>query len=489
MNTLLLEHFAAVSKIAAYRQSRERQVGVNIGDRQSVSLSSITAFISAPVPIGTSDFTLEYFGNAYWATSGNSPLIFNNNSRYPYGKGCLLIYGDSKVAVQWVLFEMPSSGAPTDDSIFLSAGDRETPFHFVVTRKGTTVKAYFNGELKATKEQSAVKDLGDFRLGMSNGSNMVMSRIYNYALSAEEAAVHYNDGDPAGYVLPGTMKGLTPVEIIGENSHTWTGVDDSNYSHIVRVSRPFTMGKLYKIRLIISNWEAGNNPFIKIGTTGSYYLPDFNGNGTYEIYATPNGTPYSGVYIYAGLLNTDRRMTITVDSIESVGCVAEYLPQNLVGSSPHDDPIEITGENSHTWTGVDDPVSFNIKINRVLSVGGVFRITGSVSNYKSGTPYLNLGNSSIAYLPKDNSPFTLVVTLKKGSSTLLPYIYIYGGSSSEDKQLTITVDSIEPVSDVALSWLDSARQLPLNDEYLPPLLQSDGGYDLTASGTPEIIIK
>lgn len=249
------------------------------------------------------------------------------------------------------------------------------------------------------------------------------------------------------------------------------------------------MGKLYKIRLIISNWEAGNNPFIKIGTTGSYYLPDFNGNGTYEIYATPNGTPYSGVYIYAGLLNTDRRMTITVDSIESVGCVAEYLPQNLVGSSPHDDPIEITGENSHTWTGVDDPVSFNIKINRVLSVGGVFRITGSVSNYKSGTPYLNLGNSSIAYLPKDNSPFTLVVTLKKGSSTLLPYIYIYGGSSSEDKQLTITVDSIEPVSDVALSWLDSARQLPLNDEYLPPLLQSDGGYDLTASGTPEIIIK
>lgn len=475
-------------KIAALRSERERQVGVNIGKEQNIDSSSITAFIGAPVPIGTGDFTLEYFGNTYWATSSKVSLIFNDSSRSPYSKGCFLIYGNSKVAVQWVLFEMPSSGAASDDSIILSAGDKETPFHFVVTRKGTTVKAYFNGELKATKEQSAVKDLGDFRLGMSNGSNMVMSRIYNYAISAEEVAALYNDGDPAGYVLPSTMKGLDPIEITGENSHTWTGVDDSNYSHIVRVSRPFTIGRLYKIRLIVSNWEAGNNPFIKIGTAGSYYLPDFNGNGTYEIYATPNGTPYSGVYIYAGLLNTDRRMTITVDSVEFVGCIAEYLPQNLVGS-PHDDPIEITGENSHTWTGVDDPVSFNIKINRVLSVGGVFRITGSVSNYKSGTPYLNLGNSSIAYLPKDNSPFTLVVTLKKGSSTLLPYIYIYGGSSSEDKQLTITVDSIEPVSDVAISWLDSAKQLPLNDEYLPPLLQSDGGYDLTASGTPEIIIK
>lgn len=72
---------------------------------------------------------------------------------------------------------------------------------------------------------------------------------------------------------------------------------------------------------------------------------------------------------------------------------------------------------------------------------------------------------------------------------MLPYIYIYGGSSSEDKQLTITVDSIEPVTGVAISWLDSARKLPLNDEYLPPLLQSDGGYDLTASGAPQIIIK
>lgn len=483
-----MDHRRSLLKIAALRSERERQVGVNIGKEQNIDSSAITAFIGVPVPIGTGDFTLEYFGNASWATKSKTPLIFNDSTHSTYSKGCFLVYGDSELAIRWVLFEAPMSGAATDDSILLSAGDRETPFHFVVTRKGTTVKAYFNGELKATKEQSAVKDLGDFRLGMSNGSNMVMSRIYNYALSAEEAAAHYNNGDPAGYVLPGTMKGLMPVEIIGENSHTWTGVDDSNYSHIVRVSRPFTMGKLYKIRLIVSNWEAGNNPFIKIGTTGSYYLPDFNGNGTYEIYATPNGTPYSGVYIYAGLLNTDRRMTITVDSIELVGCIAEYLPQNLVGS-PHDDPIEITGENSHTWTGVDDPVSFNIKINRVLSVGGVFRITGSVSNYKSGTPYLNLGNSSIAYLPKDNSPFTLVVTLKKGSSTLLPYIYIYGGSSSEDKQLTITVDSIEQASDVALSWLDSAKQFPLNDEYLPPLLQSDGGYDLAANGMPHIIIK
>lgn len=354
---------------------RRMAKGVKMGYNQYVDKSASTKFKSPSMPIGTNDFTLEYFGNAYWATTSKTPLIFNDSTHSTYSKGSFLVYGNSELAIRWVLFEAPMSGAPTDDSILLSAGDRETPFHFVVTRKGTTVKAYFNGELKATKKQSAVKDLGDFRLGMANSSNMVMSRIYNYALSAEEAAAHYNDGDPAGYVLPSTMKGLTPVEIVGENSHT--------------------------------------------------------------------------------------------------------------------------------WTGVDDPVSFNIKINRVLSVGGVFRITGSVSNYKSGTPYLNLGNSSIAYLPKDNSPFTLVVTLKEGSSTLLPYIYIYGGSSSEDKQLTITVDSIEPVGCVAeylpqnliptaegsvVQWLDSAPQLPEANGILPPLDASVGGYDLAAIGNPKIII-
>ena len=485
-------------KIAALRSERERQAGVNIGDRQSVSLSSITAFIGAPVPIGTRDFTLEYFGNAYWATSSNSPLIFNNNSRYPYDKGCLLIYGNSKVAVQWVLFEMPSSGAPTDDSILLSAGDRETPFHFVVTRKGTTVKAYFNGELKATKEQSAVKDLGDFRLGMANSSEMVMSRIYNYALSAEEAAAHYNDGDPAGYILPRNFKNIKDMAF---TSKTFEFDMDSPYYQRVLESGELESGRKYRVDYVVEEWDIAPAVIGSCGiscgvlsTVGTQYWPNISaaklGENQYVVVDTKEtGTPY--MFVYASNPSdtyTSRRLKVTVHSVKMLGCVAEYLPQNLVGS-PHGDPIEITGENSHTWTGVDDPVSFNIKINRVLSVGGVFRITGSVSNYKSGTPYLNLGNSSIAYLPKDNSPFTLVVTLKKGSSTLLPYIYIYGGSSSEDKQLTITVDSIEPVSDVALSWLDSARQLPLNDEYLPPLLQSDGGYDLTASGTPEIIIK
>lgn len=70
-------------------------------------------------------------------------------------------------------------------------------------------------------------------------------------------------------------------------------------------------------------------------------------------------------------------------------------------------------------------------------------------------------------------------------------MFVYASNPSDtytSRRLKVTVHSVKMLVD-AMSWLDSARQIPLNDEYLPPLLQSDGGYDLTANGTPEIIIK
>ncbi len=40
---------------------------------------------------------------------------------------------------------------------------------------------------------------------------------------------------------------------------------------------------------------------------------------------------------------------------------------------------------------------------------------------------------------------------------------------------------------IATSWLDSAKQMPLSDEYMEPLFQSIGGYDMAANGAPEIL--
>jgi hypothetical protein len=72
-----------------------------------------------------------------------------------------------------------------------------------------------------------------------------------------------------------------------------------------------------------------------------------------------------------------------------------------------------------------------------------------------------------------------------------PALYIYGGNDSEEataRHLKVTIKSITPVS-VASTWLDSAKQLPWSDAYLPPLLQSKGGYDMVANGSPGVLFN
>lgn len=306
---------------------RRMAKGVKMGYNQYVDKSASTMFKSPSMPIGTNDFTLEYFGNLYGAISSNTPLIFNANAPYAYLKGCLLIYGTSQFAVRWIIFEKPSSGDLLLDSIDLIAGAQESILHLALTRKGTTVKVYINGELKATKKQSAVKDLGDFRLGMANSSNMVMSRIYNYALSAEEVVALYNNGDPAGYVLPAPMKVLTPVEIIGNNSYTWTGTGDSTYAKNINLSRKLTEGQAYRFAITVSGYEAGT-PFFVANRGINTYIPAQNGTHVIDV---PIEKSYENlIYLYGGNASTDRRLTLTVDSIEPLSCIAEYLPENLI---------------------------------------------------------------------------------------------------------------------------------------------------------------
>ena len=77
---------------------RRMAKGVKMGYNQYVDKSASTMFKSPSMPIGTNDFTLEYFGNLYGAISSNTPLIFNANAPYAYSKGCLLIYGTSPIA-------------------------------------------------------------------------------------------------------------------------------------------------------------------------------------------------------------------------------------------------------------------------------------------------------------------------------------------------------------------------------------------------------
>lgn len=319
---------------------RRMAKGVKMGYNQYVDKSASTMFKSPSMPIGTNDFTLEYFGNLYGAISSNTPLIFNANAPYAYSKGCLLIYGTSQIAVRWIIFEKPSSGDLLLDSIDLEAGAQESILHLALTRKGTTVKVYINGELKATKEQSAVKDLGDFRLGMANSSNMVMSRIYNYALSAEEVAAHYNDGDPAGYILPQNLKNIKDV---GFTPKTFEFDMDSRYYQHILESNELESGRRYRVDYVVEEWDIAPAVMVTCGIScgvkavaGNQYWNNLSeaklGENQYVVVDTKKtGIPF--MYVYGSdpaYPHTSRRLKVTVHSVKMVGCIAEYLPQNLI---------------------------------------------------------------------------------------------------------------------------------------------------------------
>lgn len=457
-------------KIAALRSERERQVGVNCTKGYLQSQDAGLLFDGPR--------TLECFFK----------YISSDKMQVIAGFGISMI--EIQILTTNQLRVYCGGGNATVDII---PGDS---YLVDVAYDGTTAICYLNGAEAARFPVTGYKVMDSFRIGSNTyipQGSLVFCRHYNYALPAEEVAAHYNNGDPAGYVVPladkyrweasesniGNIRfypnneGSGVTSYLEDNANGFTG----RYAHIISGSSGLLSVYSYRFMghpvgcVVEAKFKYRSNAPVRVLADNSILPINMEDAADATIVYRTTGTIISGFSLSVPNADANSWVEIQPVSLRTLGCIAEYLPQNLVGS-PHDDPIEIVGKNSYTWTGADAPVSFDIKINRVLSVGGAFRITGSVSNYKSGTPYLNLGHNSIAYLPKDNSPFTLVVTLKGGSSTLLPYIYIYGGSSSEDKQLTITVDSIEPVPGVATSWLDSAKQLPLNDEYLPPLLEA-----------------
>lgn len=108
-------------------------------------------------------------------------------------------------------------------------------------------------------------------------------------------------------------------------------------------------------------------------------------------------------------------------------------------------------------------VTLNISSDR-LTASGIFINSTSKPNGSSLIIFRATGPVSI---PISSISFTPSVCLAE----YLPQNLMYG---RDDKS-------------IATSWLDSAKQLPLSDEYMEPLFQSIGGYDMAASGAPEIL--
>lgn len=174
-------------------------------------------------------------------------------------------------------------------------------------------------------------------------------------------------------------------------------------------------------------------------------------------------------------------------SAKQTSCIAEYLPQNIVPAVVDHEPVDITKNASYTWTGVDGQLYANVVIlSRSLRPGCAYRFTFTVSDFEAGAPFFVASRGVNSYIPARNGTHVVDVYIVKSYDKLL---YTYGGNQNADRRLTLTLDGIESLDNIGETWLDSAKQLPLNDEHLPPLRGSIGGYDLMASGAPQITHK
>jgi hypothetical protein len=476
MNSLLY-YYNNVQKMAAYRQAKRLQRGVKLGYKQFGNGVNDTRFESAPIPIGTSDFSLELYMNSY-GSNQSYPFAFNKRVYSVYAKGSIFLHNSNSYenGIYSILMEAPADGASNADSIYpyWQAPTADEKYLLTITRQGTTVKAYINGELKVTKEQSEVKDMGDLQLAIANSSDVGFVRVWNMCLSADDVTAHYNNGDPMGYVVPKAMRELLSVNLIGSNSFTWDGSDSPYYYNIT--GNPITIGKYYKINVTVSDYQLGS-PRIFAGI--SYPIPAQNGTFDIVVY---NERYVNNFPIYGGSDgDPNRHLTITVNSITSVGLLAEYLPQNLMGSRKESIGFtHFSTQNPYTFPGGVSKTMYCYLTRRYI-LGEGLKMRVKVSDYQSGVTTCVLGNVYHT-IPSANGEYEFFSVSKLSpDDPASNYAMIYGSGA-----MTIEVLSIESVT-VPTSWLDSAKQLPLSDECMEPLFQSIGGYDMAANGAPEIL--
>ena len=459
--------------MAAYRQAKRMQRGVKLGYGENPSVSSSTKFTMPPVTIGLSDYSIEYFGNSI-GSIGSNPAYMKTSVGVRESGGILAWgYEDGSNGVNIIRFGNTSDGA--SNQVYPNVKlDNDDPFHLVITRQGNEIKIYVNNELAITWDTREVLDMGDMDLIFANSSDVGFVRVWNMCLSADDVTAHYNNGDPMGYVVPKAMRELLSVNLIGSNSFTWDGSDSPYYYNIT--GNPITIGKYYKINVTVSDYQLGS-PRIFAGI--SYPIPAQNGTFDIVVY---NERYVNNFPIYGGSDgDPNRHLTITVNSITSVGLLAEYLPQNLMGSRKESIGFtHFSTQNPYTFPGGVSKTMYCYLTRRYI-LGAGLKMRVKVSDYQSGVTTCVPANAyhTIASAKGEDECFS--VSKLSPDDPASNYAMIYGSGA-----MTIEVLSIESVT-VPTSWLDSAKQLPLSDECMEPLFQSIGGYDMAANGAPEIL--
>lgn len=505
---------ASISKIHAYRYAKEKQRGVKLGENQAPSMA--TKFTTAPLQIGTGDFSVEFYGNSYGSDA---------NLGYPF------ISYDDGIASNRKFSALARPGTngvallPFGESTFRPSyvvEDDDALFHMVVTRSGTDVALYIDGSKVNDFATDSIVDFGTMDFLVANSRNVGFVRVWNYALSADEIATLYNNGDPMGYVVPKASRYFEKSyqSNFTDGTDGWTGYRSSpgllieSKEGILEISGDYAN---YQIRMpyppapkCASRYKM-RVEFAEPVSISRYALYAFTGNSTFQENVTEPKTILDGVtpldnnlsqycYIYLYGITPNTVVKIKSISVEPVGCIAEYVAPNLIATKkgPQIEPNADTFEFN-----IGSPYSIIAINSQKYPYDCFYRIDYVVEEWNYQPNVINLvgflGINGAEIVSGNKSWFTLkqakigelqsVFVKMPGIGS--PRFDIYGGSDNEEitaRHLKVTIKSITPIS-IASTWLDSAKQLPWSDAYLPPLLQSKGGYDMVANGAPEVLFN
>lgn len=508
-------------KIAALRTEREHQQGVD-ASKGYLETTSEGLFFEGPR-------TLECYFNFQHADKEQLPAEY-----------AISMMGFELSRSDYLAFHCGGNNV----QVPLTVGN---DYHAVISYNGSNAKCYLNGNLVGTVIPRSYVVVSQFRIGALNyppTGYVYFCRHYNYALSAEEVAALYNDGDPAGYVLPVPYKFKVAdyISDFSKNADGWfvpssyPGVSINAGDGILSVSGDSTTlviqnqnmasgdkASIFRVRITFAVPFTGS--IVRFFAHSYNYYADLtlssdklNAEGI--VYINEASNSYNVSYMYSYDVPIGDVVKLQSITIESIGSIAEYLPQNILVSRKRDFPpvtfpiSTYTPSNtvykanlaSTTKSLFDQPQAngFSGDFMRFEAITAMSLYNAYwYSHLKKSVPikvtfeyrssqdiYEGLGSANKGHKIADaNEGNAKTATAYYPNSIGNQSIGFGETSSLSGEWLEMRVLSIEVAEGVCLKWYDSAKQLPLNDEYLPPLLESDGGYDLTAVGTPEIIIE
>ena len=510
MNSLLY-YYNNVQKMAAYRQAKRMQRGVKLGENQVTTTA--TKFTTAPIQIGTGDFSVEFYGNSY-GSDGNLGYSFIR-----YAGGSTLTNNAfnilSKAGTNGL--SVVQFGNRTISSLGYVNTDENGLFHLVLTRSGVTLTIYIDGTKFNEFTMDTVSDFGTMYFLVANSRNVGFVRVWNYALSADEIAALYNNGDPMGYVVPKAMRyskignyvkyrninnalGSNTVEVEGDtytNITITSGTSQGYPRFVVELAEKYQGAIRVEVDAEYSD-EGGIIIQPVEGLSGDNNASQtITQRGIYSFTGVCNNKQYL-YHSFGGALSNNKTLRLYSYKAIYCGILAEYLPQNLM-ESRKGPAVEPTAETYEFNIG--DPYSQVMVSGRQYPFDCIYRIDFVVDEWnfipgpKGRVGFLGL-NGATALTSNGYWPTLEKAKIGEIQSYIIkmpgtgsPSLSIYGDNDTEEttaRHLKVTIVGITPVS-VPISWLDSAKQLPLSDEYMEPLFQSIGGYDMAANGAPEIL--